>query len=132
MVRQAMLNSDPIQELLGDSGRVYSSHVQDSEVNNVQFPSIVFELLSGSSRWHGYVQSSTLEIFAYSKIGSSECVDLYDQIYESLQHTRLVEGGVLVDDASTAVIFEVQCPVQGFNREIGAWFMRGRWQLNGT
>lgn len=130
MVRTVLLADDELQNLLGGTGAVYSAHIQDADAGTVPMPSVIFEFISGSSRWHGYVQSQVAEIYAYSKVGPDECTVIYDRLYDVLQHERLVQGGT--GDPSTCVIFEVQRPVEGYNKTIRAWFIRGRWQINGT
>ena len=131
MIRMLLLSDDDLNAAVG--GRVYSAHIMDADDRTVKYPNLIFEFISGNARWTGAVQSQVFELYAYSKESADQCGILYDQAMEKMHHERMVllnTAGTEVEQAGVA--FEVQRPVEGYNREIHAWWMRGRWQYNGT
>lgn len=111
------------------SGRVYGSHLSDSDVQSVKFPLIVFEFLSGFARWHRGVQSQSFELYGYSKASMDEAAKVYDAAFDSLQHCRVRID--LIPDVG-GIARETQRPVDGWNDKVGAWFVRGRWVVTAT
>jgi hypothetical protein len=127
-VIRAHLMADPaVSGLVG--GRVFGSHLSDSDVQSVEFPLTVFEFLSGFARWHRGVQSQSFELYGYSKASLDEAAQIYDAAFDSLQHCR-VRIDAIADVGG--IPRETQRPVDGWNDKVGAWFVRGRWIVTAT
>ena len=129
MIRQTLLADDELNALV--TGRVYSAHIMDADERTVKYPNVIFEMISGNARWHGHVQSQVFELYTYSKESPDQCGVVYDRAFEVMHHERmtLLNAAGTETDAS-GVAFEVQRAVEGYNREVHAWWLRGRWQMN--
>jgi hypothetical protein len=126
LIRTFLLGKPEIVALVDD--RIYGSHLQDSDVETVEFPIVVFEFLSGRASWDTAVQAQTMEIYAYSKRSGDEASKIYDAVFDAIQHERLAVDGITVK----ALTREVQRPVDGWNQNVRAWFSRARWQYSSS
>lgn len=123
LLRNSLLGNTGVTDLVGTN--VYGVHLEDADAQTVltASPMVVFEMLSGSLRWHRAVATQTMEIYGYSKRSNSQASRVYDAVVEYLQHERLQITGIDV----TALARESQRPVDGYNGVLDAWFVRGRW-----
>ena len=121
LVRLHLLADTDVKALV--DGRIFGTSLQDAEAETVlgEGPICVFELLSGDARWHGQVATQTLEIYGYAKRGMDQAAEVYDAVFESMQHSRLQQDAV----SMCGLAREVQRPVDGFNEKLKAWFVRG-------
>lgn len=126
LIRAFLLSKSEIVALVDD--RVFGGHVMDSDVPTAQFPLAVFDFLSGRASWDTAVQAQTMEIYGYSKRSADEASQIYDAIFDAIQHERLAVSGISV----RALTREVQRPVDGWNQNVRAWFCRGRWQFSSS
>lgn len=110
------------------SSRVYGVHLQSADAATVltDGPLVVFEMLAGFAAWHGSVMRQTVEIYAYSKRSSDEATQVYDAAFNAIQHSRVSVDGVVM----RALSREVQRPLDGWNNDLRAWFVRGRWSMS--
>ena len=74
-------------------------------------------------RWHGGLATQTLEVYGYSKRNSIEASKVYDAVADAMQHECIKVTGL----TTTAVARETQRPLDGWNSQLRAWFVRGRW-----
>jgi hypothetical protein len=125
LMRAHLLADSAVSALVGP--RVYGVHLEDADAETVlqDGPLVVYELLSGSLRWHGAVAVQTLEVYGYSKRSADEASQVYDAVTDALQHECLNVPGIGV----TAIPRETQRPLDGFNTVLRGWFVRGRWTL---
>lgn len=121
--------------LLLDSGivakvddRIFGAHIMDSDAQTVAHPMIVFDFLSGNARWHTGSQTQTIEMYTYSKVSGDEADEIYDLVFNLIQHECMTITGVTTRVLSQ----EIQRPVGGWNAATRSWFTRGRWQLSST
>ena len=126
LIRAFLLTRPEIVALVDD--RVFGAHVMDSDAETTTFPLVVFEFLSGRASWDTAVQAQTLEIYGYSKRSADEASEIYDAVFDAIQHERLDVDGITV----RALTREVQRPVDGWNQNVRAWFCRGRWQFSSS
>jgi hypothetical protein len=126
LLRGFLLTKPEIVDLVDD--RVFGAHIMDSDIETTTFPLVVFEFLSGRASWDTAVQAQTMEIYSYSKRSADEAAQIYDALFDAIQHERLVVAGISVK----ALIREVQRPVDGWNQNVRGWFVRGRWLLSSS
>ena len=124
--RQTMLESDDLQSLVG--GRIFGSFLEDDQATEQLGigPLVSFQLLSGSSLWHGYVSHQTMEVYAWSKESIDEAAGIYDVVFELLQNSRVSASGIPMCGLSR----EVQRPVDGKLTSLDAYYVRGRWNVS--
>lgn len=125
LIREHLLANAAVVALVGTN--VFGVHMEDADAGTVLkgSPMVVFEGLSGNLRWHGALATQTLEIYGYSKRNSIEASKVYDAVADAMQHECMKITGIPV----TAVARETQRPLDGYNNNLNAWFVRGRWTL---
>jgi hypothetical protein len=126
LIRAFLLAKPEITALVDD--RVFGAHIMDSDVESAVFPLVIVEFLSGRASWDTAVQAQTLEIYAYSKRSADEASQIYDAVFDAIQHERLAVAGITV----RALTREVQRPVDGWNQNVRAWYSRARWQFSSS
>jgi len=128
LLREFLLRQSSITDLVGQS--VYTSHLSDSDAGTVLQvnPIIILDFLSGNLRWHGAVEVQSAEFYAYSKKSAIDASRVYDALATILQHERLIVNGI---DLS-AVTREAERPIDGYSKHLDAWWLRGRWLIEGV
>jgi hypothetical protein len=123
------LTTDATVKALVDA-RVFGRSLQDAEAGTVlaEGPLVIFEFLSGDALSSGQVAHQTLEVYGYSKRSLDEAAKVYDAVFESLQMSRLANTSIDM----CGLAREVQRPVDGFNQDLTAWFVKGRWNVSAT
>lgn len=107
------------------AGKVLAGHVRSAEAATMlqDSPLIVFELSSGFARYFSALQDVVFELMAYSKASSDEALDVYDAAFALLQSACLNQANIDM----TGITREIERPSEGYNEDVGAWFVRGRW-----
>ncbi len=128
LLREFILRSSSVTDLVGQ--RVYGQHLSDSDAGTVLKAGsvVVLGFDSGDLRWYGAVQTQIVEVYAYSKQGLSECAKVYDAVCSLIQHERVVVDGIDI----CLIPREIQRPVDGYNDSVDAWFVKGRWIIEGV
>lgn len=126
IIRATLLTSSDLVALVGR--RVFGTHLLDPDAGTVEHPLVVFEFLSGSSRYNRVVFDQTFDLYAYSKESSDEAATVYDAAYAVLQAECLSVNNVV----TRGIAREIQAPFDGYNDRTQSWFLRGRWIVNGA
>lgn len=128
LLREFLLRDASITNLVGQA--VYTSHLSDSDAGTVLKvnPIIILDFVSGNMRWHGAVEVQAAEFYVYSKKSAIDASRVYDALATLLQHERLIVTGI---DLS-AVTREAERPIDGYAKNLDAWWIRGRWLIEGV
>lgn len=128
VLREFILRSPEMSALVGE--RVFSSHLSDADGGTLlkSGPLVIFNFDGGDLRWHGAVQIQFMHVYAYSKNSLIEAARVYDALCELIQHERIAVEGI---DA-TLVTRENERPIDGYNKHVEGWFVRGRWIIEGV
>jgi hypothetical protein len=109
------------------AGNVYGAHLASPDAGTVLdgAPLIVFEFVAGSGRYFREFETPGLELYVYSKGSADEAARIYDLLYVRLAAERIQVSGI----GPCGTARESERPTDGFNEQLGAWFVRARWLL---
>lgn len=129
VIRHHLANDDGD---LGDlvEGRVFTQHLTDEDATTVleDGPLLVTAFRAGRLHYNQVVQATVFELWAYSRTSADEAARIYDLATDVLQAERLTVTGT--DPA--VVCQETLRPHDGWNRNLRAWFLEGRWLARAT
>jgi hypothetical protein len=128
LLREFLLRDSSITDLVGQA--VYTAHLSDADAGTVLKlnPIIIIDFMSGNLRWYGAVEVQSAEFYAYSKKSSIDASKVYDAMANLLQHERLIVAGIDL----AACTREVERPIDGYAKHLDAWWIRGRWLIEGV
>ena len=121
VIHDNIVNDATIDGLV--SGRVFSHHLQEEEANQIAYPIAIFAIRAGRMDYTSSYQATLMELWAYSRIGPDEAMDLYDSLKNVIHMERLTTAA----NSRVVVCQEVERPNEGWNETTRAWFAQGRW-----
>jgi hypothetical protein len=128
LIRQMLLNNAALRAAV--SGKVYPTHLQSSETATVltNTPIIIVETIGGFARYFSRLQDVVFDLWVYSKNSSDECATVYDLAFPILQQTRMKVDNIDM----IGLCRELDRPEGGWNEQVHAWYLKGRWTLKAT
>lgn len=125
LIRRYLLQDPGVSALVSE--KVYGVHLEDTEAGTVlqSGPIVVYEFISGQLRWHAGVSIQAVDLYAYSKRSLDEAGQVYDAVVEAMQHQRMQISGI----DPVVLARETQRPIDGYNTQLDAWWLRGRFTL---
>ena len=119
LIRMHLLLDPNINSVVDD--RIYTDHFMDYDIPTVKMPLIIIENRSGRSNYAMCSQNVEIQIYAYSRISSSQSKEVYDLAYGSLNAARLSQTGI----AMKGYMYETERPFSMFNDAMKCWAVRG-------
>ena len=101
--------------------RIYTDHFMDYDIPTVKMPLIIIENRSGRANYAMCSQNVEIQIYAYSRISSSQSKSVYDLAYKSLNCVRLSHTGIDMK----GYMYETERPFGIFNDAMKCWAVRG-------
>ena len=122
LVRSTLMADAGVSAMV--AGRVYGAHLQDPDARTVEYPMVVLSFEAGRATTPTY-QVVTMELWAYNRGSSGECLRLYDLCQSALQQQLLRRDGI--DVAGYAM--ELSRPREGWNSNVRAYYAQGDFTL---
>ena len=128
VIREFLLRNSEIEAMVGQG--VFGAHMNSVDAGTVlqSSPMVIVEFDGGDLRWHGAIEIQFVEIYAYSKNSMIEAAKLYDLVCSAMQHERIAIDGIDI----SCIARENERPSDGYNKHVEAWFVRGRWLIEGV
>ena len=124
LVRLQLLSTGEITDLVED--RIYTQHFNDFDAATVVMPLIIVENKGGYANYGKGTQKIELDIYCYSRSGTSECAQIYSAIYNALQGQRLYNANI----AMRGYCYEKSRPLEDWSDGIMAWAKRGHFCIH--
>lgn len=124
LVRLQLLSFSDVTDIVED--RIYTQHFNDFDHATVLMPLIIVENKGGYANHGKGTQKIDLDIYCYSKSGTSECSRMYSAVYNALQSQRLYNANI----SMKGYCYEKSRPSEDWSDGVLAWAKKGQFCLH--